>query len=127
MSMINLAARTLGGGPRARIDGQHEHAGQHDHEPPPPCAARSRALTALPVLLPRSRLAPGRSRALRHHHDPARWRKLDSNPTQQPAMLARPAGSRPLAAPADVPERITSWRGRSPFTDQYAEPSDGIG
>ena len=127
VAMINLDARTPGGGPRARIDGQHEHARQHDHEPPPPSAARPRALTAPPVLPPRSRLTPGRSRAPRYHHDPARWRKLDSNPTRQPAMLARPAGPRPLAAPADVPERITSRCGRSSFTDQSAEPSDGTG
>jgi hypothetical protein len=72
VAMTNLAARTPGGGPRARIDGQHEHAGQHDHQPPPPSAARSRAQPALPALPSRSRLTPRRSRALRHYYDPAR-------------------------------------------------------
>ena len=125
VAMTDLAARTPGGGPRSRIDSQHEHAGQHDREPPPR-AARPRALTS-PVLLPRSRLAPGRSRASCYHRDPARWRKLDSNLTKQPAMLARPAARARPPRPQTRPNRITSRRGLSPLTDQSAGPSDGIG
>jgi len=127
MAMTYLAARTPGRGPRARIDGQHEHAGQHDHKPPPPGAARSDAPAARPVLLPRSRPAPGRSRAPRYHHDPARWRTLDSNPTRQPAMLARPAARARPPHRQTRPNVSPHAAVRAPFTDQYAGPSDGTG
>ena len=127
VAMINLAARTPGGGPRARIDGQHEHAGQHDREPPPPCAARPRALTALPVLLPGPGSPPGaavRRATITTPPGGANWTPTrHSNRPCPPARRAR-ARSPHLQT---RPNRITSRRGPSPFTDQHAEPSDGTG
>jgi len=123
-----MVGRAPGGGAPARSDGQRGHAGEYDRAPPPPGAARPHALTPPPGLLPGPGLTLGPRPALRHHHDPARWRELDLNPTEVTGRAQAPGQPAPRSPPhMNARNSVTSCGSPGAFVEEAAAPVGGIG